>query len=61
MLGGFLRYALGAPAAVQMGITINWPVYLLGQVMVTSIRLMGQHLNEYYDKEVDRLDANSRT
>ena len=61
MLGGFLLYALGAAAAVQMGITINWAVYLLGQVVVTSIQLMGQYLNEYYDIEVDRLMANNRT
>lgn len=56
-----MLYALGAAAAVQMGITINWAVYLLGQVVVTSIQLMGQYLNEYYDKEVDRLTANNRT
>lgn len=44
-----------------MGIAINWVVYWLGQVMVTSIQLMGQYLNEYYDLEVDRLDTNNRT
>ena len=56
-----MLYALGAATAAQMGITINWAVYLLGQVVVTSIQLMGQYLNEYYDKEVDRLTANNRT
>lgn len=44
-----------------MGIAINWAVYWLGQVMVTSIQLTGQYLNEYYDLEVDRLGANNRT
>jgi 1,4-dihydroxy-2-naphthoate octaprenyltransferase len=56
-----LLYALGAAAAVQMGITLNWAVYLLGQVVVTSIQLMAQYLNEYYDMEVDRLAADNRT
>lgn len=44
-----------------MGITINWALYWLGQVVVTSIQLMGQYLNEYYDIEVDRLGTNNRT
>ncbi len=56
-----MLYALGAAAAVRFGFTINWAVYLPGQVVVTSIQLMGQYLNEYYDMEVDRLAANNRT
>lgn len=44
-----------------MGIAINWALYWLGQVVVTSIQLMGQYLNEYYDLEVDRLVTNNRT
>jgi 1,4-dihydroxy-2-naphthoate octaprenyltransferase len=56
-----LLYALGAAAAVRLGFTINWAEYLLGQVVVTSIQLMGQYLNEYYDIEVDRLAADNRT
>ena len=56
-----MLYAHGAAAAVQMGITINWAVYLLGQVVVTSIQLMGQYLNEYFDIDVDRLAADNRT
>lgn len=60
-MGGFLLYGLGAAAAVQMGITINWAAYFLGQVVVTSTQLMGQYLNEYYDMEVDRLSTDNRT
>lgn len=56
-----MLYALGAAASDQMGITINWAVYLLGQVVVTSIQLMAQYLNEYYDIEVDCLAADNRT
>jgi 1,4-dihydroxy-2-naphthoate octaprenyltransferase len=56
-----LLYALGAAAAVRLGFTINWAEYLLGQVVVTSIQLMAQYLNEYYDTEVDRLTADNRT
>ncbi len=44
-----------------MGIAINWVAYLAGQVVVTSIQLMAQYLNEYYDQEVDRLTATNRT
>lgn len=56
-----MLYALGAAIATQMGITINWAVYLLGQVVVTSIQLMAQYLNEYYDMKVDCLAADNRT
>jgi 1,4-dihydroxy-2-naphthoate polyprenyltransferase len=61
LLGGFLLYALGAATAVYMGFALNWAAYLLGQVVVTSIQLMAQYLNEYYDMEVDRLAAANRT
>ena len=60
-MGGFLLYALGAAAAAQKGVPINWDAYLLGQIVVTSIQLMAQYLNEYYDIEVDRLSAYNRT
>jgi 1,4-dihydroxy-2-naphthoate polyprenyltransferase len=61
LLGGFLLYSLGAAAAVQLGVAINWGAYFLGQVVVISIQLMAQYLNEYYDIEVDRLAADNRT
>ena len=61
LLGGFLLYSLGAAMAVRMGIKIDWSSYLLGQVVVTSIQLMAQYLNVYYDKEVDNLSTANRT
>lgn len=61
LLGGFLLYALGAATAVQMGFTIQWSEYFLGQAVVLSIQLMAQYLNEYEDVEVDRLAADNRT
>ncbi|NTW43771.1 MAG: prenyltransferase [Anaerolineaceae bacterium] len=60
-MGGFLLYALGAAMAVRMGIKIDWSSYLLGQVVVTSIQLMAQYLNAFYDKEVDNLSTANRT
>jgi 1,4-dihydroxy-2-naphthoate octaprenyltransferase len=61
LLGGLLLYALGAAAAARMGFTLNWARYLLGQGIMTSIQLMAQYLNEYYDFEVDSLEGNNRT
>ena len=61
LLGGILLYALGAALAVQSGREINWAAYLLGQLVITSIQLMGQYLNEHYDMEVDSLVENNRT
>jgi 1,4-dihydroxy-2-naphthoate octaprenyltransferase len=61
LLGGFLLYALGAALAVKYGREINWAAYLLGQLVITSIQLMGQYLNEHYDMEVDSLVENNRT
>ena len=61
VLGGFLLYALGAAAAVRLGNSIDWVEYILGQVVVTAIQLMAQYLNEYYDREVDRLAPANRT
>ena len=60
LLGGFLLYALGAAAATRM-VNVNWAAYWLGQAAITSIQLMAQYLNEYYDREVDSLAENKRT
>ena len=54
-------FALGAAAASQMGYIMDWAAYLLGQLAVTSTQLMAHYLNEYYDREVDRLTAANRT
>jgi 1,4-dihydroxy-2-naphthoate octaprenyltransferase len=59
--GSFLLYALGTALAVQSGREINWAAYVIGQLLITSIQLMGQYLNEHYDMEVDSLVENNRT
>jgi 1,4-dihydroxy-2-naphthoate octaprenyltransferase len=60
LLGGFLLYALGAVIARYEGYPINFRVYWVGQLFVTSIQLMTQFLNEYWDADGDRLNT-SRT
>jgi 1,4-dihydroxy-2-naphthoate polyprenyltransferase len=60
LLGGFLLYALGAVAARYEGYPIDFRVYWVGQLFVTSIQLMTHFLNEYWDVETDRLNT-SRT
>ena len=60
LLGGLLLFALGAAIAKYLGEEINTLQYLLGQVFVICIQLMGHYLNEYYDAPLDRLNE-SRT
>ncbi len=55
LLGGVVLYALGGQIARYEGIEIDWPVYVLGQLAVTGVQLVGQYLNEYWDVETDRL------
>src|SRR5579859_24587 len=57
LLGGFLLYALGAVIARYEGYPINFRVYWVGQLFVTSIQLMTQFLNEYWDVDADKLNA----
>lgn len=61
LLGGALLYALGTVMALSSGAAFNLPRYLLGQLVVTSIQLAAQYINEYYDVETDRLNAAGRT
>src|SRR5690242_18411853 len=60
LLGGFLLYALGALVARYEGYPVDFRVYWVGQLFVTSIQLMTQFLNEYWDVDADRLNP-SRT
>jgi len=48
-------YALGALVARYEGFAIGLPVYVLGQIAVTSTQLMGHYLNEYWDVEYGRI------
>jgi len=58
LLGGILVYALGVGIADYLGATINWEVYLLGQIWVTLLQLSTQYLNEYYDAPADQANPN---
>jgi len=60
LLGGFLLYALGALVARYEGYPLDFRIYWVGQLFVTSIQLMTQFLNEYWDMDADRLNT-SRT
>ena len=59
--GGVLLYALGVAIAHYQGNRIWLGRYLLGQALVTSIQLMTQYANEYYDLETDRAEGSDRT
>jgi len=58
LVGGIVMYALGALVARYEGFTIELPLYVLGQIAVTSTQLMGHYLNEYWDVEGDRINPN---
>ena len=58
LLGGVVMYALGGQVARYEGVALDWPVYLLRQVAVTAVQLVGQYLNEYWDIQADRLVTN---
>lgn len=49
LLGGFLLFGLGAAIATYLGKPIDWSLYLLGQLLVTSIQLMAQAMNSFFD------------
>jgi len=53
LLGGFLLYGLGASIAAYLGRPIQPGLYLLGQLLVSSIQLTTHYLNEYHDGSVD--------
>ena len=53
LAGGFLGFALGAAIARYDGAYVDWQVYILGQIMVTSFHLMVHYANDYYDRFCD--------
>lgn len=61
LLGGILLYGVGLAIAVIQGAKINVGHALIGQLVVSTIQLMAQYANEYYDIEGDRLNAQGRT
>jgi 1,4-dihydroxy-2-naphthoate octaprenyltransferase len=60
LIGGALVYALGAGIARYLGSPIDFGLYIIGQVWVTSMQLSTHYLNEYFDAPLDQ-DNSSRT
>lgn len=58
LLGGFILYALGAMVARMQGFTLDWRVYWMGQLSLTSIQLMTHYLNDYWDAATDAANQN---
>jgi len=49
LLGGFLLFGLGAAIARYLGKPIDWGLYILGQLLITSIQLMAHALHTFFD------------
>jgi len=58
LLGGFLLYGLGASIAAYLGRPVQPALYLLGQLLVSSIQLTTHYLNEYHDGSTDSHNPN---
>ena len=58
LVGGVLVYALGAGIARYLGTPIDWGLYVLGQIFVTTMQLSATYLNEYFDSPADRDNPN---
>ncbi|MFC2026029.1 prenyltransferase [Chloroflexota bacterium] len=53
-----MLYALGIGIARYLGVTIDWSVYIIGQVWVSLLQLSTQYLNEYYNAPADKENQN---
>lgn len=58
LLGGALLFGLGTAIALYLGRPIDIGLYLIGQLLVTSIQLTTHYLNEYFDAPADALNPN---
>ncbi len=58
LLAGVLFYALGVGIARYLGHSIDWSLYLVGQVWVSALQLSTHYLNEYFDIEGDAANKN---
>lgn len=58
LFGGALQFALGAGIARYLGVEIDWEIYILGQLWVTTGQLGTHYLNEYFDAEADAVNPN---
>ena len=60
LAGAVLLYALGVGIARYLGIQVDWGLYVLGQIWVTTLQLSTHFLNEYFNSPAD-LDNPRRT
>ncbi len=51
--GGFVFFALGASVVHYQGYAIDWSLYLIGQLTVTTTQLMVHYSNDYFDYQAD--------
>jgi 1,4-dihydroxy-2-naphthoate octaprenyltransferase len=49
LLAGIILYAMGGGIVHYLGFSINWPVYFLGQAVVTLLLISSYYLKAYYD------------
>ena len=49
LLAGILFYALGAGVANYLGYSIDWLVYIIGQVIISSLQICGYFLKSIFD------------
>ena len=49
LFAGIILYALGGGIVHYLGFAINWPVYFLGQAIVTLLQISSYYLKAYYD------------
>lgn len=54
LAGGFLLYGLGVSIAAYLDYPIDLGRYLVGQALVTTVQMMTQYLNEYFDSPADQ-------
>lgn len=58
IIGVVILYALGVGIAHYLGISINWVVYVFGQLWVILLQLSTQYLNEYFNATADSENQN---
>lgn len=58
LFAGFGFYALGVGIARYLGMSVDWSLYLLGQLWVSGMQLATHYLNEYFDSPGDAHNPN---
>ena len=58
LLGAIVIYALGVGVLSFLGLTIDWGLYLTGQLWALFLQLSTHYLNEYFNAEEDEDNPN---